>query len=164
MRGFAGSILGKKPIEEWDASGLLKLMWDTERSVQEDLGFSERNWWSDSRLAQQMGASGAVFPVMTFIVRWTPSNGCWQPFPPQADEVEKAKMELLRVRFDEQARGENVSRECCDREWRFRQPEAVALVMPHRRLWPAAATNRRSLPTISWQVHLGQGTDEYLAR
>jgi hypothetical protein len=26
-------ILGKKPIEEWDAAGLLKLMWETWNEV-----------------------------------------------------------------------------------------------------------------------------------
>ena len=34
MRSFVEDpILGKKPIEQWDAAGLLKLMWDTWNDV-----------------------------------------------------------------------------------------------------------------------------------
>ena len=51
VRGFAEDpILSKKAIEEWDASGLLKLMWDTWNDVfRKVLGHPERSLVSEIR-------------------------------------------------------------------------------------------------------------------
>ena len=51
VRGFAEDpMLANKPIEQWDASALLKLMWDTWNEVfRKTLGFSERSLVSEIR-------------------------------------------------------------------------------------------------------------------
>ncbi len=81
---------------------------------------------------------------------------------PQAEEVEKMKMELLRVRFDEQARGEK------------RKSSSVAIesgvtgnlkpwrevVMPHEDV-ASGRYQQAEFAADLWQVHLRQGTDEY---
>ena len=81
---------------------------------------------------------------------------------PQADEVDKAKMELLRVRFDEQARSE-----------RRRTAGAVIegqssttlkpwreVVTPHKDV-ASGRYQQAEFAADLWQVYLGEGTDEY---
>ncbi|WP_018989132.1 Swt1 family HEPN domain-containing protein [Aromatoleum toluclasticum] len=80
----------------------------------------------------------------------------------QADEVEKTKMELLRVRFDEQARGEKRKSSSIAIEsgvtgslmpWR-------EVVMPHEDV-ASGRYQQAEFAADLWQVHLGEGTDEY---
>ncbi|MER2604178.1 MAG: Swt1 family HEPN domain-containing protein, partial [Candidatus Competibacter phosphatis] len=80
----------------------------------------------------------------------------------QADDVEKMKMELLRVRFDEQARGEKrkSAGAAIDtgvtgnlKPWR-------EVVMPHDDV-ASGRYQQAEFAADLWQVHLGQGTDEY---
>ncbi|MBK6974203.1 MAG: DUF499 domain-containing protein [Sterolibacteriaceae bacterium] len=80
----------------------------------------------------------------------------------QADEVEKMKMELLRVRFDEQARGEK------------RKSAGIAIesgvagslkpwrevVTPHEDV-ASGRYQQAEFAADLWQVHLGEGTAEY---
>ncbi len=80
----------------------------------------------------------------------------------QADEVEKVKMELLRVRFDEQTRGQK------------RKSASVAIesgvtsslkpwrdvVMPHEDV-ASGRYQQAEFAADLWQVHMGEGTDEY---
>jgi len=82
---------------------------------------------------------------------------------PQADEVEKTKLELLRLRFDEQVRNEKKkeARSTVEsmvtgtlRPWR-------EVVSPH----PDVASGRYQQAEFAadlWQVHLGEGSSEYL--
>src|SRR5262249_50238995 len=81
---------------------------------------------------------------------------------PQAAEIEKLKMELLRIRFDEQARNEK-------RKTAGTAIEGTAVVglKPWREVvTPHAdvASGRYQQAEVAadlWQVHLGEGTDEY---
>lgn len=81
---------------------------------------------------------------------------------PQSDEIEKVKMELLRVRFDEQARGEKRKSAGTAIEsgvagslkpWR-------EVVMPHEDV-ASGRYQQAEFAADLWQVHLGEGTDEY---
>jgi len=80
----------------------------------------------------------------------------------QADEVDKMKRELLRVRFDEQARGEKRKSAGTVIEsgvtgtlkpWR-------EVVMPHDDV-ASGRYQQAEFAVDLWQVHLGQGTPEY---
>jgi hypothetical protein len=81
---------------------------------------------------------------------------------PQASEVEKMKTELLRVRFDEQARGEKRKSAGTAIEsgvtgslkpWR-------EVVMPHEDV-ASGRYQQAEFAADLWQVHLGEGTPEY---
>jgi hypothetical protein len=81
---------------------------------------------------------------------------------PQADDVDKMKMELLRVRFDEQARSEKRKSASTAVEsgvtgnlkpWR-------EVVMPHADV-ASGRYQQAEFAADLWQVHLGEGTDEY---
>ena len=82
---------------------------------------------------------------------------------PQADEIEKMKMELLRLRFDEQVRSEKrKSAGDSDREPRQLATSSHGARSSLRtRMWPAAATSRQSLPPISGRCIWAKATDEY---
>ncbi|MEF8759158.1 MAG: Swt1 family HEPN domain-containing protein [Candidatus Accumulibacter sp. UW25] len=80
----------------------------------------------------------------------------------QADEVDRMKRELLRVRFDEQARGEKRKSAGTVIEsgvtgtlkpWR-------EVVMPHDDV-ASGRYQQAEFAADLWQVHLGQGTPEY---
>jgi len=81
---------------------------------------------------------------------------------PQSDDIEKVKMELLRVRFDEQARGERrksvgtaIESQAVGtlKPWR-------EVVSPHRDV-ASGRYQQAEFAADLWQVHLGEGTDEY---
>ena len=80
----------------------------------------------------------------------------------QADDVDKMKTELLRVRFDEQARSEKRKSTSIAIEsgvtgtlkpWR-------EVVTPHADV-ASGRYQQAEFAADLWQVHLGQGTDEY---
>ena len=81
---------------------------------------------------------------------------------PQADEIEKMKMELLRVRFDEQVRSEKrktagtaiESQAAGDlKPWR-------EVVNPHKDV-ASGRYQQAEFAADLWQVYLGEGSDEY---
>ena len=81
---------------------------------------------------------------------------------PQADEIEKMKMELLRLRFDEQVRSEK-------RKSAGTAIESAAaanlkpwreVVTPHKDV-ASGRYQQAEFAADLWQVHLGEGTDEY---
>ena len=81
---------------------------------------------------------------------------------PQSDEIEKVKTELLRVRFDEQARNEKRKSAGVNIEsgvtgnlkpWR-------EVVTPHEDV-ASGRYQQAEFAADLWQVHLGEGTDEY---
>ncbi|EQD64625.1 AAA family ATPase [mine drainage metagenome] len=81
---------------------------------------------------------------------------------PQSDEIEKMKTELLRVRFDEQARSEKRKTAGSAIEsgggtglkpWR-------EVVIPHEDV-ASGRYQQAEFAADLWQVHLGEGTPEY---
>ncbi len=139
-------------------------MWNQWNAVfRKTLGHAERQ--PGERAAggpQQVGAPEA-FCTDDAYRRSTRQRGCWPPFRrPQADEIEQMKMELLRVRFDEQVRSEK-------RKSAGTAIESAAtgslkpwreVVTPH----PDVASGpyqQAEFAADLWQVHLGEGSDEY---
>jgi len=164
VRGFAEDpILREKPIEQWDASALLKLMWDTWNDVfRRTLGHAERSLvsevrnWRNQWAHQQNFSSDDAYRTLDSVERLLMAVSA-----PQADEVEKAKMELLRVRFDEQARSERRKSASVPLEtgasalmpWR-------EVVTPHEDV-ASGRYQQAEFAADLWQVHLGEGTPEY---
>ena len=165
VRGYVEDpMLANKSITEWDASALLKLMWDIWNEVfRRTLGFAERSLVSEVRdwrnkWAHQQPFSGddayrALDSAARLLVAVSAS---------QADEVEKMKTELLRVRFDEQARSEKRKSSSIAIEsgvtgslkpWR-------EVVMPHDDV-ASGRSQQAEFAADLWQVHLKQGSDEY---
>ena len=99
-------MLVEKPVNEWDSAALLKIMWDTWNDVFcRILGLAERGLVGEMRgfrnkWAHQESFSGDdAYRVLASTDRLLKAVSA-----PQSGDVEKLKLELLRVRFDEQAR------------------------------------------------------------
>ncbi len=99
----------KRGFDEWDVAALLKLMWDAWNDVfRKTLGPAERSLLSELRdhrnkwAHQQTFTGDDAYRALDSASRLLTAVSA----TPQADEVDKAKMELLRLRFDEQVRGE----------------------------------------------------------
>ena len=165
LHGYGGDRgLGNKPIPEQDVAGLLKLMWDTWHHVfREILGSAERSLVSELRghrnkwAHQESFSSDDAYRALDSVGRLLTAVSA-----PQSEELEKRKLELLRVRFDEQTRGERRKQAGAAIEsaaaaslkpWR-------EIVTPHRDV-ASGRYQQAEFAADLWQVHLGEGTDEY---
>src|SRR5207302_4899443 len=154
----------KKPLAEWDATALLKLMWEAWNDVfRRTLGHAERSLVSELRDMRNKSAHQEPFSsddadrALDSAERLLAAVSA-----PQADEIRKVKMELRRTIFDEQARSER------------RRSAGTAIesaAASHLKPWREVVTPHRDVASGRyqqaefaadlWQVHLGEGTDEY---
>ena len=129
-----------------------QILGKTERSLVNEL-LAVRNSWAHQAPFSSDDAYRGLDSTARLLVAISAS---------QADEVEKMKTELLRVRFDEQARSEK------------RKSSSIAIesgvtgtlkpwrdvVMPHDDV-ASGRYQQAEFAADLWQVHLGEGTDEY---
>lgn len=165
VRRFAEDpMLSSKPIVQWDVAGLLKLMWETwndvfgrtlgrsERSLVQELR-DVRNKWAHQNPFSGDDADRALDSMGRLLAAVS---------APQADEIGKMKMELRRLIFDEQMRGEKRKA-----GGSLIEPAAAGNLKPWREVvTPHAdvASGRYQQAEFAadlWQVHLGEGSDEY---
>jgi predicted AAA+ superfamily ATPase len=161
----ADRLQGNKPIEDWDAAALLKVMWEAWNDVfRKTLGPAERSLLSELRdhrnkwAHQQTFTSDDAYRALDSATRLLTAVSAG----PQADELEKAKMELLRLRFDEQVRSEKRKTASVGIESAAAAPLKPwrEVVTPHQDV--ARGTYQQAeFAADLWQVHLGEGTDEY---
>lgn len=157
-------LRGNKPISEWDAAALLRLMWESWNDVfRKTLSHFHRNLVSEmrgvrDRWAHQEPFSGddadrALDSTERLLMAVTAS---------QADEVKKLKAELRRTIYEQQVRDEKkrgggslieIAASGALKPWR-------EIVTPH----PDVASGQYQQAEFAadlWQVHLGEGSDEY---
>jgi predicted AAA+ superfamily ATPase len=150
---------------EWDAASLLAVMWNQwEKVFKKTLGRAERSLISELRdvrnkwAHQNQFSSDDAYRALDSAGRLLTQVSA----TPQVDEIEKMKTELLRVRFDEQARAEKrktagtaiegaVSANL--KPWR-------EVVTPHKDV-ASGRYQQAEFAADLWQVYLGEGTDEY---
>ncbi len=157
-------ILAKKAVVEWDVAALLKLMWESWNEVfRRILGSAERTLVSELREVrnrwahQETFSSDDAYRALDSAARLLTAVST-----PQAEEVEKAKMELLRLRFDEQVRSEKRK----SAGTAIESQSVVSLkpwrevVTPHKDV-ASGRYQQAEFAADLWQVHLGEGSDEY---
>lgn len=151
-------------VADWDVAALLKVMWDSWNEVfRRILGPAERSLLSELRDHRNKWAHQEAF-TGDDAYRALDSAGrlLTAISAPQAAEIEKMKMELLRLRFDEQVRNEKRKSAGTAIE-----SAAAASLKPWREVatpHPDVASGRYQQAEFAadlWQVHLGEGTDEY---
>lgn len=168
-RARAIQLIGEDPVREgkrisqWDAAALLKLMWDSWKEVfHSPLGFAERTLVSELRDVRNKWAHQEAFSsddtdrALDSVERLLAAISS-----PQADEVHRMKMELRRLVFDEQARSERRKSSGTNIEslssnlkpWR-------EIVTPHMDV-ASGRYQQAEFAADLWQVHLGEGADEY---
>src|SRR5271165_5542837 len=151
-------------VAEWDVAPLLKLMWEAWNDVfRRTLGPAERSLVSELRdlrnkwAHQQSFSSDDAYRALDSAGRLLTAISAQQ-----SDSIEKMKMELLRLRFDEQVRTEQ-------RKSAGTAIESVAaanlkpwreVVTPHKDV-ASGRYQQAEFAADLWQVHLGEGTDEY---
>ena len=156
--------VGKKPIAGWDVAALLKLMWDSwnevfgrtlgraERSLVQELR-DWRNKWAHQEPFSSDDADRALDSMTRLLTAISAA---------QADEVGKMKMELRRLTFDEQVRSEKrkaggslieATSTGALKPWR-------EVVTPHADV-ASGRYQQAEFAADLWQVHLGEGSDEY---
>jgi predicted AAA+ superfamily ATPase len=159
------NLFGTEAEPRWDVAAILAVMWNQWNVVfRNTLGQADRTLVSELRdvrnrwAHQQPFSTDDAYRALDSAARLLTAVSA-----PQSDEVEKAKMELLRVRFDEQVRGEKrksagtaIESQATTglKPWR-------EVVNPHADV----ATGRYQQAEFAadlWQVHLGEGVDEYL--
>lgn len=150
---------------EWDAASLLAVMWNQwDATFKKILGRSDRTLISELREVrnkwahQKAFSSDDAYRAMDSAARLLTAVSA----AAQAQELEKLKMDLLRVRFDEQMRTEK--RRSADATLETQASTALKpwreVVNPH----PDVQSGNYSQAEFAadlWQVHLGEGSDEY---
>jgi predicted AAA+ superfamily ATPase len=153
-----------KAIRDWDVAALLRVMWEGWNEVfRGTLGQAERSLvselreWRNKWAHQEAFSSDDAYRALDSVSRLLSAVSA-----PQVEELERMKMELLRVRFDEQVRAER-------RKAGGTLVEAAAtgalkpwreVVSPH----PDVASGRYQQAEFAadlWQVYLGEASSEY---
>lgn len=157
-------LLGKKPMAQWDVAALLKLMIEGWNEVfKRTLGHAERSLvseirdWRNKWAHQEPFSSRDAERAMDSIVRLLESVSA-----PQSEDVDRLMVELRRLTFDEQVRGEKrkVGGSLIEsaaagalKPWRD-------VVTPHADV-ASGRYQQAEFAADLWQVHLGEGSEEY---
>jgi hypothetical protein len=151
-------MLAKKPIAEWDAAALLKLMWEAWNEV-----FGRRSaaralaWSGAARLAQQVGAPGAVLQRRRRPRPRLDGAAADRRLGPAGGRRREDEDGAAAPRFDEQVRGEK--RKAAARH-RARGTGTLKpwreVVTPHKDV-ASGRYQQAEFAADLWQVHLGEG-------
>jgi predicted AAA+ superfamily ATPase len=156
--------MARQRPRDWDVAALLKIMWEAWNDVfRRTLGPAERSLLSELREHRNKWAHQEKFSSDdTYRALDSASRLLAAVSAPQSDEIEKMKTELLRQRFDEQVRSEK-------RKVGGSLIEAAAtgaltpwreIVTPHADV-ASGRYQQAEFAADLWQVHLGEGSDEY---
>ncbi|MFO0729644.1 MAG: Swt1 family HEPN domain-containing protein [Nitrospiraceae bacterium] len=164
VRETQPNLFGTEDKPRWDVAALLAVMWNqwqlvfrntlgqAERSIVSELR-EVRNKWAHQNPFSGDDAYRALDSVSRLLTAVT---------APQADDVEKMKMELLRVRFDEQVRTEKrksvgtaIESQATGGLTPWRE-----VVNPHKDV-ASGRYQQAEFAADLWQVHIGEGSDEY---
>jgi predicted AAA+ superfamily ATPase len=154
----------KKGKPEWDVAMLLTVLWNNwEKVFRKILGRGDRSLVSELTDArhkwahQQAFSTDDAYRVMDSIGRLLTAVSA-----PQSTELDKMKMELLRLRFDEQVRGERrkAGGSLVETAAAGALPPWREVVTPHKDV-ASGRYQQAEFAADLWQVYLGEGTDEY---
>lgn len=157
-------LLADKAIAAWDVAALLKLMWESWNDVfAKILGRAERSLvqelrdWRNKWAHQEPFSSDDADRALDSIVRLLTAVSA-----KQADEVGKLKMELRRLIFDEQMRSEKrkTSGTAIESQAASNLKPWREVITPHKDV-ASGRYQQAEFAADLWQVHVGEGTDEY---
>jgi len=157
-------LRGNKPIAAWDAAALLRLMWEAWNDVfGQTLGHAERSLISELRTIRDRWAHQENFSSDDADRALDSSERLLAAISaPQAEQVRTMKLELRRQVYDEQVRGQKrkaggslveVGASGSLKPWR-------EVVTPHADV-ASGRYQQAEFAADLWQVHLGEGSDEY---
>ena len=156
---------GKEHFSNMDAAALLRVMWESWNEVYRDtLGYAERSLVSELRdirirWAHQKAFSGDdAYRSLDSTHRLLLAVSA-----PEAGKIEGMKMELLRVRFDEQARTQRrkTASAVVESQGIYGLAPWREVVSPHQDV-ASGRYQQAEFAADLWQVRLGEGSPEYL--
>ncbi len=158
------SMFRKETEPAWDAASLLAVMWNQWEVVfKKTLGRAERALISELRDVRNRWAHQNPFSgddadrALDSMARLLAAVSA-----PQADEIGKMKMELRRLIFDEQVRSEKrkIAGTAIESQVTGNLKPWREVVTPHKDV-ASGRYQQAEFAADLWQVHLGEGTDEY---
>ncbi len=165
LAGTQLQLLGSEQKPQWDVAALLTTLWNQWNTVfRKTLGQNERTLVSELRDVRNKWAHQRPFSTDDAYRALDSANRLLASVSAasEAEAVEKVKMELLRLRFDEQVRSDK------------RRSASIALetqVAGNLKPWREVVTPHPDVAKGSyqqaefaadlWQVYQGEGTDEY---
>src|SRR5580692_10856055 len=157
-------LFSGKGDPQWDSASLLSVMWNQWNAVfRKTLGQAERTLVSELRDVRNRWAHQKPFSSDdAYRALDSASRLLTAVSAPQAEEVEKVKMELLRVRFDEQVRSEKrkTAGTAIESEATGNLKPWREVVTPHKDV-ASGRYQQAEFAADLWQVHMGEGTEEY---
>jgi predicted AAA+ superfamily ATPase len=157
-------LFSGKGQPQWDSASLLSVMWNQWNIVfRKTLGQAERTLVSELRdvrnrwAHQKPFSSDDAYRALDSAGRLLAAVSA-----PQAEEVDKIKMDLLRVRFDEQVRSEKrkTAGTAIESEATGNLKPWREVVNPHKDV-ASGRYQQAEFAADLWQVHIGEGADEY---
>ncbi|MYH50428.1 MAG: ATP-binding protein [Gammaproteobacteria bacterium] len=165
LRYLDNHKLAGRPIPEWDAHALLMLIWQSWNAVfRTTLGHAERNYVSELRDARNRWAHQRSFSTEDAqrILDSTHRLLSAISAPDEAAEADKMRNELLRLRFNEQARQER--RRGAQTALKIGASSSLPawreVVVPHQDV-ATGRYNQAEFAADLWQVYKGEGAAEY---
>src|SRR5206468_9788002 len=157
------NLFGTENNPRWDAAATLAVMWNQWNVVfRKTLGQAERTLVSELRDVRNKWAHQNPFSGDdTYRALDSASRLLTAVSAPQAAEIEKVKMELLRVRFDEQERSEKrkSSGTAIESQATGNLKPWREVVNPHRDV-ASGRYEQAEFAADLWRVHIGEGSDE----
>lgn len=164
VRETQSNLFGTEDKPRWDLAALLGVMWNQWQLVfRKTLGQAERSLVSELRDVRNKWAHQNPFSGDdTYRALDSAARLLTAVSAPQADDIEKMKMELLRVRFDEQVRTEK--RKSAGTAIESQATGGLTpwreVVNPHKDV-ASGRYQQAEFAADLWQVHIGEGSDEY---
>lgn len=157
-------LRGNKAILQWDVAALLRLIWESWSDVfGQTLGYAERSLVSELRTIRDRWAHQENFSSDDTDRALDSAERLLSAIAaPQAEAVRVAKLELRRQVYEEQVRGEKrkaggslieAGASTTLKSWRD-------VVTPHGDV-ASGRYQQAEFAADLWQVHLGEGSDEY---
>ena len=164
IKNFADgdSMLAGKDISQWDVAACLNFIWNKWNDIfNRTLGNAERSLVSELRSHRNTWAhqgsftSDDAYRVLDSAERLLNAISA-----PQSEELNKMKMELLRLRFDEQVRNEKRKSSIIETTANTSLKPWREVIVPHKDV-ASGRYQQAEFAADLWQVHLGEGSDEY---
>ena len=154
----------QRPFHSMDAAALLRVMWEWWNDVYRNtLGPAERSLVSELRDVRNRWAHQAPFSTDdAYRALDSTQRLLTSVSSSQAGEVDKMKMELLRLRFDEQARAQRrrTTGPALENQSTAGLPAWREVISPHQDV-AGGHYQQAEFAADLWQVYLGEGVSEY---
>lgn len=158
------SFAGTEAEPQWDTATVLAVVWNQWNEVfRKTLGQAERTLVSELRDTRNKWAHQRPFSTDdAYRALDSAARLLAAVSAPEATEVEKMKMELLRVRFDEQVRTEKrrSAGTAIESQVNTGLKPWREVVNPHKDV-ASGRYQQAEFAADLWQVHIGEGSEEY---